>query len=271
MTDLNDIDSLIRWAGSLKQIFLATSLASARLFAAFAILPFTGESFLQGPPRNALVIMIGFFMAFGLPANGLANLGPLALVGIVMKEALIGLLLGFCASTVFWVAECVGALIDTQAGYNNVQLTNPLSGQQSTPVSDLLLQLVIAVFYTLGGMLVFMGALFESYKVWPLLAPMPSVTGTAEVFFYRQIDGFMVAVVKFAAPALLVLMLIDVGFGLVTRAADKLQPSSLSQPVKGAVTMLLLAFMAGVFVTQVKFALLPTDLVAKLHSLLGTR
>jgi type III secretion protein T len=271
MGDFSDVDSLIHWAGSLKAIFVATSISSARLFAAFAILPFTGESFLQGTTRNGVVIMMAVFMAFGVPASGIANLAPLALAGIVLKEAMVGLLLGFCASTVFWVAECVGALIDTQAGYNNVQLTNPLSGQQSTPVSDLLLQLVIAVFYTMGGMLVFMGALFESYKVWPLLAPMPSITGAAEVFFYRQVDGFMTSVVKFAAPALLVLVLIDVGFGLITRAADKLQPSSLSQPVKGAVTMLLLAFMAGVFVTQVRFALLPTDLIAKLHSLIGTR
>jgi type III secretion protein T len=267
MTD--DISSFVSAAHSFQLELLGISLSSARLFAAFSILPFTADSVLQGMTRNGVVLIIAAFVAFGVPAQALGQLDALTLAGLVLKESLIGLVLGFCGSSVFWVAQSVGALIDTQAGYNSVQLTNPLSGEQSTPVSDMLLQLIIAVFYTLGGLLVFVGALFDSFKIWPLLAPLPSAKDAADVFFLTQVDSLMTSVVKFAAPALLVLLLIDLGFGLMTRAADKLEPSSLSHPVKGAVTMLLLAFMVGVFVTQIRYALLPADLVMRLQSMLS--
>ena len=268
MNEFYGIEDLSQLSGALKSIFITISVASARIYAAFTVLPATGESSLQGMTRAGLVIIMGAFVAFGTPAEHLTNATALELGLLVLKEALIGMVLGFCASTVFWVAQCVGALIDTQAGYNSVQLTNPMSGEQSTPVSDLLLQLVITVFYTLGGMLVFMGALFESYKVWPLHSAFPSFSGAAQVFFLQEVDGLMTSIIKFAAPALLVLLLIDLGFGLITRAADKLQPSSLSQPIKGAVTMLLLALLTGVFVTQVRHMLLPLDLLHMMQSMM---
>jgi type III secretion protein T len=265
---MNDFEQMLALADSLSVVLQTIALCSIRLFAAFNVLPATGSQFLQGITRTGLVIILGGYIAFGAPGEEIAQLTATQWMVLAAKETLIGLVLGFAASTVFWTAECVGAMIDTQVGYNNVQLTNPLSGQQSTPVSNLLLQLVIMVFYTLGGMLVFAGALFESYQVWPMMSPMPSLAGMSDLFFLRQIDTMMVAVVKFAAPVLLVLLLIDIGFGLITRSADKLEPTSLSQPVKGAVTMLLLALLVGVFITQVRHFLLPTDLIVRLQALL---
>jgi len=255
----------------LEDLFLATALASLRLFAAFNVLPPMGDQFVQGYVRAGLVVIIGGFVAFGLPADVASNLTAAQWAGFALKESMIGLLMGFAASTVFWVAECVGAMIDTQAGYNSVQLTNPMSGQQSTPVSNLLVQLVIAVFFALGGMLVFIGAIFDSFHVWPLFAPMPDLAKVPDLFIVQQTDSLMTSTIKFAAPMMLVLVLIDLGFGLITRAADKLEPTNLSQPVKGAVTMLMLALLIGVLVSQVRHLLLPTGLLQQLQGSLQAR
>ena len=92
--------------------------------------------------------------------NGLPTMNDFAL-----KEVALGLLIGFAASTVFWTAESVGALIDAQTGFNNVQMTNPLSGEQSTPISHLLSQLVIAVERQLVA-----GKLADRAKDRPVLA-----------------------------------------------------------------------------------------------------
>jgi type III secretion protein T len=264
---MTDFDEMVALAEALESVLLTVALSSIRLFAAFNVLPATGPQFLQGLTRSGVVVMIGSYVAFGMPAEAVHDITAAQWLGLAVKETIIGLLIGFAAATVFWTAECVGAMIDTQTGYNNVQLSNPLSGQQSTPVSNLLLQLVIMVFYTLGGMMVFIGALFESFTAWPILAPLPSMQGVSDVFFLREIDTLMTAVVKFAAPILLVLVLIDLGFGLITRGADKLEPSSLSQPVKGAVTMLLLALLVGIFIEQVRHHLLPNDVIERIRSL----
>ena len=252
-------------------ILKTVALCCLRFYIVFLILPATAGDAMQGMVRNGMVVLFGLFVAAGMSWHDAGALSASTWLMLAVKEAIIGLMFGFAASTVFWVAECVGALIDTQAGYNNVQLTNPLSGQQSTPVSDTLLHLVIAVFFAMGGMLVLLGALFDSFRVWPLMAPLPSMQGFSDVFFLQEVDNMMTMTVKFAAPVLLVLVLIDVGFGLVTRAADKLEPNSLSQPVKGAVAMLLLALLAGVFIAEVRQFLMPVDLTLRLEKLLPGR
>ena len=253
-------------SGSLQDLLLAVSLCSLRLLAAFALLPPMGQKFLTGGLRNGLTTMLAIYLAFGVPLDAVHRLDGLALASHAAKEAGIGLVLGFAASKVFWIAESVGALMDTQAGFNNVQMSNPLSGQQSTPVSDLLLHVVVVVFFSMGGMLVFLGAVFESFHVWPLLSPLPRIDRLPDLFIVGETDSLMTGIVKFAAPVLLVLMLIDIGFGLVTRSSSKLEVSTLSQPVKGAVTVLMLALLLGTLVSQVRGMLLPTGLLEHVQS-----
>lgn len=262
-------DATVRVIEPVQDLLLATALASLRLLAAFTLMPPMGQQFMSGYIRGGLVVIVATFVAFGLPADSATHLSALEWAGFAGKETMIGLMMGYAASTVFWVAESVGALIDTQAGYNSVQLSNPMSGEQSTPVSNLLLQTMVAVFFQLGGMLVFIGVMFDSYHAWPLFASMPVMANVTDLFIVAQTDSMMTSIVKFAAPVLLILMLIDIGFGIVTRSADKLEPSSLSQPVKGAVTMLMLALLMGVMITQVRHLLLPTGLLQQLQPSLG--
>jgi type III secretion protein T len=252
---------------TLEDVIGVVALCSIRLYAAFAILPATGEQFMTGLIRGGFVITIGIYIALGMPLIHAETFTLSQWLVLIAKEGLIGLILGFCASTIFWIAECVGALIDTQTGYNNAQLSNPMTGQQSTPISGLLLQMITAVYFSLGGMIIFIQILFESFKIWPLMAALPSLAGVAEVFFVQEADGIMSSVVKFAAPVLLILVLVDLGLGLITRSADKLEPNSLSQPIKGALTMLLLALLVGIFVDQIRRFLIPIDLMLRLRSL----
>lgn len=71
-----------------------------------------------------------------------------------------------------------------------------------------------------------------------------------ESFVIQQTDGMMTAIVKLAAPLMLVLVLVDLAIGFVARAADKLEPSNLSQPIRGVLALLLLALLTSVFIAQ---------------------
>jgi type III secretion protein T len=268
-SEILEIFEPMRLLGStLGDVIGVVALCSIRLYAAFNILPAMGEQFVTGLVRAGFVIIIGIYIALGLPLVQPETFTLSQWVVLISKEVLIGLVLGFCASTVFWIAECVGAMIDTETGYNNAQLSNPMTGQQSTPLSGLLLQMITAVYFSLGGMVIFIQILFESFKIWPLMAPFPSLNGAAEVFFVQEADGIMSAVVKFSAPVLLILVLVDLGLGLMTRSADKLEPNSLSQPIKGALAMLLLALLVGIFTDQIRRLLIPLDLMMRLKSLI---
>jgi len=231
--------------------FFTLALSAARIAVAFSIFPPTSGDMLPGTARNGIIYVLAVFVAAAQPVHHFDELGSAQLLMISLKEMFLGALLGFAASSVFWIAQCVGTLIDDLAGYNSVQMNNPLRGDQSTPTSNTLMQLATALFYVGGGMTFLMGAMFESFKWWPLASLTPSMASVAESFIIARTDSIMAATVKFGTPVMLALVFVDLSIGILARAAEKLEPSSLSQPLRGAIGLLMLILLVGVLSQQV--------------------
>jgi type III secretion protein T len=66
---------------------------------------------------------------------------------------------------------------------------------------------------------------------------------------------------------MLLLLLVDIGFGLTGKVSQKLNLSSMGQPVKGALTVLMLALLTGVFIDQVRDQLSLSNISAEAHKL----
>lgn len=265
MNFLDQYSAYQAFSQQFEHFIFATMLASSRLFACFGILQATSGQALQGRARSGVVILVAIFIAAGLPENMFSSFSGISLFTLALKEAFLGTILGFMAATVFWVAEGVGAMIDNVAGYNNVQQQNPLSSHQSTPISTLLLQLCITIFYILGGFLLLLGALFETYKWWPIASMVPVPTAFLEQFTIFQTDTMMTQIVKISAPVLMVMVLIDLSFGLIAKTAGKLEPNSLAQPVKSATALLVVMLSLGVFIQQLTVSLSLSELKLQLQ------
>ncbi|MCA8023420.1 type III secretion system export apparatus subunit SctT [Burkholderia metallica] len=227
-----------------------TSVCALRLFMLMFIFPPTADGVIQGTVRNAIAIVFSAYVAMGQPIAFVESLHGFFLVEVVLREAAIGLVLGYAASTVFWVAESVGVYIDDLTGHNNIQIANPASQEQSTPVGTLLQQVAIMAFWSLGGMTFLLGTLYESYSWWPLSQGMPIAGDIVASFVLRQTDTLMQSIAKLAAPLLFILVLVDFAFGFVSKSASKLDISGLSQPVKATVAIAMLAIFIGLFVDQ---------------------
>ncbi|MGM9491228.1 type III secretion system export apparatus subunit SctT [Ideonella sp. YS5] len=244
--------ALLQQGAEFKGLLGVLALCTVRVYAALLVLPATSDQILHGQIRNALALSFGLFIAWGQPPDLLTHFSVIQIVTLSLKEGMIGMLIGFAVSSVFWMAEGVGMLIDNQAGYNNVQQQNPLSGQQSTPVGNLLSQLAIVAFYMLGGMMVFVGLLIDSYEWWPLHGTLPSWPTLLERFLPAQVQSLAETTLKIAGPVIVTLMLIDLGIGLLGKAAEKLEPNSLGQPIKGATAMLMLVMLVSIFFNQAR-------------------
>jgi type III secretion protein T len=242
------IEQIVNFKGLLGVLALST----IRIYAAMVVLPATNDQILHGGVRNAMALGFGLFIAWGQPAGFIEQFSVIQIVVLALKEGLIGMLIGMAISAVFWTAEGVGMLIDNQAGYNSVQQQNPLSGQQSTPMGNLLSQLAIVAFYMVGGMTVFVGLLIDSYQWWPLKGTLPDWPALLERFLPGEIQNYTETVLRIAGPVIMTLMLIDLGIGLLGKAAEKLEPNSLGQPIKGATAMLMMVMLVSVFFIQAR-------------------
>ena len=220
---------------------LAAVLAMARIGGAFAICPALTESMIPGVARRAAVF--GFaclaipFVKDGMPP-GEPNLWMFSL--LAFKEALIGFLLGFFGAIPFWIAENVGNFIDNQRGATMGEVYSPLSGTQVSTTGIFFTQLVSTLFFVGGAVLVFLGALYSSYSVWPVFAEGVSFTSAAPLQILGSLDGMLRATVVISAPVIIVMFLATLGLGLVNRTAPQLNVFFLSMPVKSALGIAML-------------------------------
>ncbi len=217
-----------------------------RISVVFMVFPMLSGESVNGLVRNGIIICLASqlypMVAATMPADALSIL---AWTFLMFKEALIGLVIGFVVSVFLWVAESVGHLIDFQTGASNSTTFDPLTNTEAGPSSRFLVQLVITLFLTSGGLLTLLHLVFDSYKVWPVMSFVPDVNASVESFFLRETDSLMLLTIKLAAPIVLILIVAELGLGLVNRFAPQLNVFSLAMPIKGA----LATFMLALFLT----------------------
>lgn len=225
--------------------FASAALTLPRLSAIFAVVPFLSGKMLSGFTRAGFLGMLAMFMA---PVAGdIPELSIGMWVVISAKEALIGLLLGLGFGIFIWAIQSVGDLIDFQTGSSNASFFDPVGGHDNGPTAEFLGWLVIVLFVAAGGLLSLVGVIVDSYRLWPVASFMPNVGVVLEEFAIRQGDTLFLWIVKLASPVILVLLLVELGIGLIGRVAPQLNVFVFSQPVKS----LLATFMMLLFLTFV--------------------
>src|SRR3954471_10752692 len=223
---------------ALQSWFAPIALMLPRLLSVFAVAPLFSGNLMNGMTRNGLVLILAIFMA---PAAG--ELPELTLGGwvfIASKEALIGVLLGLGFGIFIWAVQSVGDLIDFQTGSGSAPFFDPVGGHDGGPTGRFLGWVVITLFMSAGGMLAMVRVIIDSFRLWPVASFYPHVGVVIEQFAVRQGETLFLWTVKLAAPVIFVLLLVELGIGLVGRVAPQLNIFVFSQPLKRLLANLML-------------------------------
>lgn len=208
----------------------------------FLMLPFMARSFLPGLTRNAVIISMTIILVpTMLEQVKYVPQETEILLLIILKEAFIGLLLGFVFSIPFFAMDGVGALLDRQRGVMAGQVFSPAIESQTTILGSALSFFTVTLLFASGGFYFLLDAFLVSFQIWPVTTFFPELSPDMGVFFLRIVDDLMYMILLISAPVLIVIFLVDVGFGFLNRAVPQINVFFLSLPVKGAVALLILA------------------------------
>jgi type III secretion protein T len=231
-----------------KHVILTITVCLPRMLTAFTVIPFLGGQVLNGLVRNSILLSFMLVLYPMLSPTIPADLElSFSLVIVLFKEIVIGMLIGFLAGILFWVAEGVGFFIDNQRGASMASTIAPTSGDQTTPLGSLLFQLITVLFFSSGGFLVFLSGLFESYRVWPVLTFFPSLDNDFALFFLHQADRLMLLVLLLSAPVIIAIFAAELGLGLINRFSPQLNVFFLSMPIKSGVASFILILYVTIF------------------------
>jgi type III secretion protein T len=231
---------------------LLLGVATARIAAAFLMLPLFGSDTVPAMVRNSIFMALGLISLALQPQLVTASIDNAQWVAIFAKEAFCGILIGFFFGSVLWALESAGQIIDLKVGATIGQITDPLTGNQTSLNGALLARIANIVFIFSGGLSLIVKVLMESYALWPIAAPLPRLDPRGLALFESEFGRLMVLATLFAAPALTVLFLIDCALGLVNRFAQQLNVFTLSMSIKAFAATCVLLLLVGSYANAIQ-------------------
>jgi type III secretion protein T len=247
--------------GDIDWLFLhlkAFGFALPRFLAVFTILPLLSRDTLPMMLRMGAVGSFALLMVPALVDDVAQQRDSLLMIGIIAKEVLVGTMIGFVVAIPLWVFEVIGDLCDTQRGATIAQILNPLSGHETSPLGELFSQAVVTMLFVIGGFLLLLGIVYDSFRIWPVFGWWPQFATDAPQIGLGLLDRLMRLAVLLSAPVVFCMFLAEAGMGIVSRFVPQLQVFFLAMPVKSAIAMLVFAIYGVVLFDYTHVLLLET-------------
>ena len=251
---------------------LLVALSSTRVAVAFLLLPLFSPDTVPALVRNALFAALGVLVLALQPAVTTAGWQAPHWIGLFVKEALLGMALGFGLAAFLWAFEAAGQMVDMKVGTSGLQLTDPMSGHQVSGSAALLVRYVGVLFMSGGGFTLFIGTLLDSFRLWPVAQLLITPRRAGQWLFEQHFAGLMDLAFLVAAPALVLMFAVDLVLGLVNRFAQQINLLAISASLKAlaasGVWLLLLATLTHGFADRLSHRL--RDLLPSVARLLAS-
>jgi len=229
----------------------ALVLSSVRLFMLTFFVPFLRGGAIPGLTQVGIVLAIASVVAPGVLAE-LPRPVPLGLwFPVVLKEAFIGLVMGLVVGAVFWMMDALGVIVDQQTGSSQATVMDPAGGHPQGPTGTFLTYTFSALLLSSGAFLVILGGAYDSYVLWPVLAPMPALPANFAAILAEEFGRQASFGAALALPFLVALVCVEVAVGLAGRALPSMDGHTFAQGLKQLTAQLVLLVLLGVVLSRV--------------------
>lgn len=212
-----------------------------RVGAALVAAPIFGARSVPVQVRVVLAAVVGIFVLNWVPLQLPQDMTTLPTMVAVATEAVIGFTLGFVLQLAFAAPLVAAEQIGGAMGMAMVTAVDPTSGNQSGAIGQLFGIVLALVFLAVGGHLLWLRLVVESYT----LIPPGSAWDVGERGWLvaSYLSQGLATAVAIALPVTLVLLLVQLVTGVISRSAPSLNLFALGLPagVLAGIAALILA------------------------------
>ncbi|WP_086932478.1 flagellar biosynthetic protein FliR [Agarilytica rhodophyticola] len=215
-------------------------LPFARISAMFMVMPVLGSRTVSPRVRLVLAFFVTLIAVPLMPK--LAHMDSLSLASflIVIQEVIVGLVVGFSFQVVFQVFILTGQIMAMKMGLGFASMNDPTNGVQTTALSQFFLMLVTLMFVSVDGHMVLIKLLLESF------VSLPPGTWFLNASFFQSLSSLaswmFSAALIFSLPVLTSLLIVNIAFGVMSRAAPQLNIFAVGFPFTLVVGLMLVWF-----------------------------
>jgi len=179
--------------------------------------------------RVGLVLVLTWVTIPLLPPPPVVSLFSHQALMLLLQQLAIGLIMGFILQMVFGGLVFGGQVIAYSMGLGFASMLDPQNGVQVPVVSQFYLILATLLFLLLNGHLILIDLLFQSFHTFPIAVDGLTRSSLSEVIGWGS--RLFSAGLLMALPVMAALLLVNLGMGIVTRAAPQLNIFAVGFPV----------------------------------------
>ena len=195
----------------------------------FFLLPLFGARGIPAMWKIGLSLIVAIILTPVVPLpRTFPETAPEVLLGI-FSEAIMGLILVFGVKMLFASVQLAGQFMAFQMGFAMARAMDPVTGTQSTALSQFLYLFTVLIFFTIDGHHLFIRALASSFYAVPpnSFSLNPSLL---HVLIKTSSQMFLIAL-KIAAPIMIALFLSNLCLGIVARTVPQVNILMIGFPV----------------------------------------
>ncbi|TAL86759.1 MAG: flagellar biosynthetic protein FliR [Rhodanobacter sp.] len=215
-----DLAQLQIWLGGL-------FWALGRVAGLCLVAPVFSAKTVPAPIRVGLVVVLTLVLA----PLAQARIDPMTAEGVatMVSQVLIGAAIGFTLKLVFEAVSFGGELVAQSMSLGFAEVANPQEGASSTVLSQFYLLLVTLLFLVMNGHLRLIALLADSFHSLPPGTVAINANGLhAVAAFGTELFG---GAVRVALPAMTSLLVVNIGFAAISRAAPSMNLFAVGFPI----------------------------------------
>ena len=217
-------------------------LVLLRISAFVMTAPFFSYSTIPHQLKAALSIMLTLIVLNTIPVVSLSYQGVFGYSVLVLKETVIGLILGFMCSMCMYIISFAGQMMDTEMGLAMSSMFDPLSNIQVTVTGNIYNYLIMLMLLVTNMHYYIIQAITDSFKMFNVGEGVFRTNAIKELAVDFMGNYFLIAF-RIVLPVFCCMLLINVVLGVLTKAAPQMNMFVIGIQIKVFVGIILLVIL----------------------------
>ncbi|MFC0271309.1 flagellar biosynthetic protein FliR [Metabacillus herbersteinensis] len=229
---------------SILENFPAFLLVLMRVSAFFVTLPLFSYRTIPNTHKIGFSFFLTWIIFFTLEVPVIEIDGQYVM--LILKEAILGLLLGFAAYFILTAVQIAGSFIDFQMGFAIANVLDPQTGAQSPLIGQFLYTFALLLMLSLNAHHLLLDGIFYSYQYVPIdQLFLPFGDENIADFIVTTFNSMFIIAFQMSIPVVGSLFLVDVALGIVARTVPQLNIFVVGVPIKILVSFIMLILVMG--------------------------
>ncbi len=196
-------------------------LILVRMSAFIAVAPYFSMSQVPAKVKAGIALSVSMLLWFMVPQGTIVYETVIDYAIIVLKEAVVGLLIGFAANICNYIILFAGRIIDMDMGFAMVDVFDPVTKEQVSISGTLYNYLVLLCLLCSGMHTYVLRALIDSYQLIPLNEAVFNINGIYQGML-EFLSDYVIIGFRIYLPIFMALMVLNVVLGVLAKVAPQM-------------------------------------------------